>query len=247
MASLVAISAQLAASSRKAQRIYHLDFPILHDAGKQVAAAFGVRYSLPDYLAALYASRKNDLPASNGDHSWTLPMPSRYMIAQAGKQCASASHSGRNWRSSKHSPASRGRYGQERRAIFQSTRDGQQARNCGATRKASSTSAHWKVQPACVRHAATANGNTRIKNGASATGAALYQRTRRKVTEPSSQPCPTRRGTMVNARGCAAVSSPTQKCASSWHTVPASAKTKKKACRADRKRISSASSKDGAR
>ena len=83
-ASLIAISPQLAASSRKSQRTNHLTFPILHDAGNEVAAAFGVRYSLPDYLVELYASRKNDLPATNGDDSWTLPMPSRYVINQDG-------------------------------------------------------------------------------------------------------------------------------------------------------------------
>ncbi len=83
-ASLIAISPQLAASSRKAQRTNHLTFPILHDAGNDVAAAFGLRFTMPDYLIELYASRQNDLPVTNGDDSWTLPMPSRYVIAQDG-------------------------------------------------------------------------------------------------------------------------------------------------------------------
>jgi len=49
-----------------------------------VAAAFGVRYALPDYLIDLYKNLKNDLPAFNGDQSWTLPMPARYVIGQDG-------------------------------------------------------------------------------------------------------------------------------------------------------------------
>jgi hypothetical protein len=37
---------------------------------------------LPDYLIELYKSRKNDLPAFNGDASWTLPMPGRFVVSQ---------------------------------------------------------------------------------------------------------------------------------------------------------------------
>jgi len=80
-ASLVAISPQSAVNSRKSMRQNALDFPILSDGYNEVAAAFGLRFSLPDYLVELYKSLKNDLPAFNGDASWTLPMPARYVIA----------------------------------------------------------------------------------------------------------------------------------------------------------------------
>jgi peroxiredoxin len=83
-ASLVAISPQTAANSRKSQRQNKLDFPILGDSGNEVAAAFGLRFTLPDYLVDLYRSLKNDLPAFNGDPGWTLPMPARYVIGQDG-------------------------------------------------------------------------------------------------------------------------------------------------------------------
>lgn len=83
-ASLVAISPQAAANSRKSQRENKLDFPILSDTNNDVAAAFGLRFALPDYLVELYKMLKNDLPAFNGDPSWTLPMPARYVIAQDG-------------------------------------------------------------------------------------------------------------------------------------------------------------------
>lgn len=81
-ASLVAISPQTRANSRKSVRQNELDFPILSDHGNEVAAQFGLRYALPDYLVALYASLKNDLPAFNGEPSWTLPMPGRFVIGQ---------------------------------------------------------------------------------------------------------------------------------------------------------------------
>ncbi len=83
-ASLVAISPQTAANSRKSQRQNKLDFPILSDVHNDVAAAFGLRFTLPDYLVDLYKQLKNDLPAFNDDPAWTLPMPARYVIGQDG-------------------------------------------------------------------------------------------------------------------------------------------------------------------
>ncbi|SFK50485.1 Peroxiredoxin [Sphingomonas sp. NFR04] len=83
-ASLIAISPQTAVNSRKSVRQNALDFPILSDPHNDVAAAFGLRFALPDYLVELYKSLKNDLPSFNGDPSWTLPMPARYVIGQDG-------------------------------------------------------------------------------------------------------------------------------------------------------------------
>jgi peroxiredoxin len=84
-ASLVAISPQTASNSRRAIQEKHLGFPILFDPGNQVAASFGLRYKLPDYLIELYRDGfKNDLAVTNGDPSWTLPMPARYIIAKSG-------------------------------------------------------------------------------------------------------------------------------------------------------------------
>ena len=84
-ARLVALSPQNGSNSAKSIRQNKLGFPILSDAGNQVAAAFGLRFTLPDYLQALYRDTfKNDLTIINGDDSWTLPMPARYVIGQDG-------------------------------------------------------------------------------------------------------------------------------------------------------------------
>ena len=83
-ASLVAISPQVQANSRKSVRQNHLTFPILSDARSQVAEAFGLRFKLPDYLIDLYKGFGNDLPAFNDDPSWVLPMPGRFVIGQDG-------------------------------------------------------------------------------------------------------------------------------------------------------------------
>lgn len=83
-ARLAAISPQNRVNSRKAVRENGLSFPILSDPGNAVAAAFGLRFALPDYLVDLYTSLGNMLPNFNGDDSWTLPMPGRFVIGGDG-------------------------------------------------------------------------------------------------------------------------------------------------------------------
>ena len=84
-AQLVAISPQTQSNSRKSQRENKVSFPILSDPGNEVAARFGLRFELPDYLIELYRDTfKNDLARVNGEPSWTLPMPARYVIGTDG-------------------------------------------------------------------------------------------------------------------------------------------------------------------
>ncbi len=83
-ATLVAVSQQTAPNSRKSQADNNLSFPILTDKGGETAAAFGIRFRLPDDLAELYKRLKVDLSIINGEPSWTLPMPARYVIGQDG-------------------------------------------------------------------------------------------------------------------------------------------------------------------
>jgi peroxiredoxin len=83
-ASVVAISMQNAVNSRKSVRENKLGFPILIDAGGAVAADFGLRYSLKPDLIELYKALGNDLEVINGESSWSLPIPGRYVIGQDG-------------------------------------------------------------------------------------------------------------------------------------------------------------------
>jgi len=83
-ASLVAISQQTPANSRKSQRQNHLGFPILSDPGGKVGAEFRVRWTAPEYLRETHKALGADLTRFNGDDSWTLPMPARYVIGQDG-------------------------------------------------------------------------------------------------------------------------------------------------------------------
>jgi len=83
-ASLIAISPQSGANSHKTQGTLGLSFPILSDLGNSVAQSFGLRFRLPDDLIAVYKGFGIDLPGVNGEPSWTLPMPARYVIDTKG-------------------------------------------------------------------------------------------------------------------------------------------------------------------
>lgn len=83
-ATLVAISPQLPSHNRELIASRGLTFPILSDGGNQIAARFGLVFALPDYLRAIYATFPLDLAAYNGDTSWTLPMPARFVIDRQG-------------------------------------------------------------------------------------------------------------------------------------------------------------------
>lgn len=83
-ATLVAVSPQTAANSRKSHRQNGLGFPILADHGGALASQFGVRWVLPDYLREVQTALGANLSVFNGEDSWTLPMPARYVIAQDG-------------------------------------------------------------------------------------------------------------------------------------------------------------------
>jgi peroxiredoxin len=83
-AELLAISSQTPVNSRKSQRENALSFPILADEGGRVAEMFRIRWKLSDALQEAYQGFGVDLPMFNGEDSWTLPMPARYVIGQDG-------------------------------------------------------------------------------------------------------------------------------------------------------------------
>lgn len=83
-ATIVAISQQTAANSRKSQRENNVEFAILGDKGGVVAEKFGVRWTLPDYLQVIHKKVGADITVFNDENSWTLPMPARFVISQNG-------------------------------------------------------------------------------------------------------------------------------------------------------------------
>lgn len=78
----MAISPQLEEHNQKIVQRHKLTFPLLSDRGNQVARQYGLVWTLPEDLRQLYRSFGADLEEFNGDPSWTLPLPARFLIDQ---------------------------------------------------------------------------------------------------------------------------------------------------------------------
>jgi peroxiredoxin len=83
-ATLVAISPQTVKQSYFMHDQHKLRFPLLSDAGNQVARQFGLTYRVPDDQQALYKRTFVNLPFTNGDDSWELPIPATYILDRDG-------------------------------------------------------------------------------------------------------------------------------------------------------------------
>ena len=79
-AHLVAISPQLEKYSRQVVKKHHLSFSVLSDRGNAVASQFGLAFTLPDQLKELHEKWGMNLDRFNGDSSWTLPLPGRFIM-----------------------------------------------------------------------------------------------------------------------------------------------------------------------
>jgi peroxiredoxin len=84
-ATLVAITPQVAEQNQALVKKRGLSFRLLSDPGNRVASAFRLTFRLPDDLESVYRGFNIELPAYNGDDSWTLPMPARYVIDTGGR------------------------------------------------------------------------------------------------------------------------------------------------------------------
>jgi peroxiredoxin len=83
-ASILVISPQLEKYSKQVSKKHNLSFSVLSDQGNKVASQFGLVFSLPDDLRQIYSNFGIDLERYNGDDSWTLPMPGRFILDRRG-------------------------------------------------------------------------------------------------------------------------------------------------------------------
>jgi peroxiredoxin len=79
-ATLVAISPQTVKQSFFMHDQHKLRFPLLSDAGNKVARQFGLTYRVPSLQEAVYRRAFVNLPFTNGDDSWELPIPATYIL-----------------------------------------------------------------------------------------------------------------------------------------------------------------------
>jgi len=84
-ASLIAISPQTVKQSFFMRDQHQLRFPLLSDAGNQVARQFGLVYRVPDLQKQVYSRTFVNLPFLNGDASWELPIPATYILERDGR------------------------------------------------------------------------------------------------------------------------------------------------------------------
>ena len=83
-ATICAISPQPPEATKPLIEKHKISFDILSDRGNDYAAKLGLRFKLPDDLKQVYLSFGNDLAVRNGEDSWTLPMPGRFVIDRNG-------------------------------------------------------------------------------------------------------------------------------------------------------------------
>jgi peroxiredoxin len=81
---LVAISPQTARHSREFAVEKGLVFPVLHDPGNAVAERYGLTWTLPEGMRDMYRGWGIDLTEYNGDDSWVLPIPARFIVDAEG-------------------------------------------------------------------------------------------------------------------------------------------------------------------
>ena len=77
---MAAISPQTVKQSFFMADQHRLRFPLLSDAGNQVARQFRLIYRVPDEQEAIYRRAFVNLPFTNGDESWELPIPATYIL-----------------------------------------------------------------------------------------------------------------------------------------------------------------------
>jgi peroxiredoxin len=79
-ATICAITPQLPEASRTLIEKHKISFDLLTDLGNDYAAKVGLRFTLPEDLKQVYLSFGNNLAVRNGEDSWTLAMPGRFVI-----------------------------------------------------------------------------------------------------------------------------------------------------------------------
>lgn len=78
------ISPQVQRTAREPENQPPLPYEMLRDHGNRVAGTYGLVYTVPEDLKALYLKFGIDLAKANGDDSWTLPMPARFVLDRDG-------------------------------------------------------------------------------------------------------------------------------------------------------------------
>jgi peroxiredoxin len=80
----VVVSPQVARTTRETDEPRPKTYEVLRDLGNRVAEQYGLAFTLPEALQAIYTKFGIDLPKGNGDGTWRLPVPARFVIDREG-------------------------------------------------------------------------------------------------------------------------------------------------------------------
>ena len=78
------VSPQVARTTRETEEAKPMTYEVLRDLGNRVAEQYGLAFTLPEALQAIYTKFGIDLPKGNGDGTWRLPIPARFVIDREG-------------------------------------------------------------------------------------------------------------------------------------------------------------------
>jgi len=81
---VVALTPQLASFSQGMIEKHGIEFDMLSDPGNEYAAELGLRFEVPAEVKKIYQGFKLPMEETNGDDSWTLPMPARIVVSSDG-------------------------------------------------------------------------------------------------------------------------------------------------------------------
>jgi peroxiredoxin len=79
-ANLIGISPETPDNSMTTAEKHQLEFDVLSDVGNKTARDYGLIFTVYEEMRPLYLKWGLDVPASNGDDSWELPVPATYVI-----------------------------------------------------------------------------------------------------------------------------------------------------------------------
>lgn len=86
-----ALGAQLLSISPMIQKVslslvnkLELGFPVLFDQGNSVAEQYGLVFRVAETLEPIYNDLGIDIPSTNGDTSYQLPLPATYIVDAGG-------------------------------------------------------------------------------------------------------------------------------------------------------------------
>jgi len=74
----------VARTPRETEEPKPLSVELLRDFGNKVAEAYGLVFTLPDDLREIYLKFGIDLARGNGDGTWRLPVPARFVVDRQG-------------------------------------------------------------------------------------------------------------------------------------------------------------------